>query len=187
MIYGSKTLTMKELLILATIFAILGAFFLGRAVSETIGKNILYIEITTALVLTILISTAIWLIISSALGLPISTTHATIGSIVGIGIFLGGWNDGLNWQIINGEKIGGCCILYVDESIDTGDIIRQELYTLGLNDTAKDIIDLQLKLFPEMLLKTVEELENGTVQSFPQNRNEGCYYTRRYPRDGKID
>ncbi|HEY0087689.1 MAG TPA: inorganic phosphate transporter, partial [Candidatus Lokiarchaeia archaeon] len=55
-IYGSKTLTLREILILSTIFAILGAIFLGRAVSETVGKNILYIKITTSIVITVLIS-----------------------------------------------------------------------------------------------------------------------------------
>lgn len=98
-VYGSKFLSMKEVLILATIFAIMGAVLLGRAVSETVGNNILYIEITPEVVITILISTAIWLIISSALKLPISTTHATIGAIIGIGIYLGG-NNGINWLII---------------------------------------------------------------------------------------
>lgn len=98
-IYGSKTLTMKEVLILATIFAIMGAFFLGQAVSETVGNDILYIKITIPIVITILVSTAIWLIISSYFELPISTTHATIGAIIGIGLFLGG-GEGVNWLVI---------------------------------------------------------------------------------------
>ena len=98
-LYGSKTLRMKELLILATIFAILGALILGEGVSETVGNNLLSIEVTTSIVLTILISTAIWLIVSSALGLPISTTHATIGSIIGVGVLLGG-GFGINWFTI---------------------------------------------------------------------------------------
>lgn len=98
-IYGAKTLKMKEVLVLAVIFAIMGAFFLGRAVSETVGKNILYIKITIPIVITILVSTAIWLIISSIFELPISTTHATIGAIIGIGLYLGG-TQGLNWIVI---------------------------------------------------------------------------------------
>ena len=98
-LYGSKTLTMKEVLILAVIFAILGAVFLGNAVSETVGKDLLSFTVTNAVVLTILISTAIWLIVSSALGLPISTTHATIGAIIGIGFLLGG-GLGVNWLTI---------------------------------------------------------------------------------------
>ncbi len=97
---GAKILYMKEILILATVLAIAGAFFLGRSVSETVGKNLLFINLDNAIVLTILISTASWLIISSALKLPISTTHATIGSIIGVGLLLGG-SGGVNWlQII---------------------------------------------------------------------------------------
>jgi len=98
-IYGAKTLTMKEVLILATIFAIMGAFFLGQAVSETVGKNILYIKITIPIVITILVSTAIWLIVASYFELPISTTHATIGAIIGIGLFLRG-GEGVNWAVM---------------------------------------------------------------------------------------
>ncbi len=98
-IYGSKTLKMKEILILAIIFAILGAFLLGGSVSETVGKDLLFFEVSNPVVLTILISTAIWLILSSLLGLPISTTHATIGSIIGVGLLLGG-GGGVNWLTI---------------------------------------------------------------------------------------
>ncbi len=84
-LYGSRILNMKQILILASIFAIAGAFILGEAVSKTVGDDIL-LSIDDAIVITILISTAIWLILSSALGLPISTTHATIGAIIGLGI-----------------------------------------------------------------------------------------------------
>jgi len=98
-VWGSKTLNMKQALIIATIFAILGAVILGAAVSKTVGQKMLYIELSTAVVLTILISTAIWLILASALSLPISTTHATIGAIIGIGMFIGG-GTGVNWPII---------------------------------------------------------------------------------------
>jgi phosphate/sulfate permease len=98
-VHGSKTLFMKEILIVASILAIAGAFFLGRGVSETVGKDLLNISVDNALVMTILISTAIWLTISSALGLPISTTHATVGSIIGVGILLSGI-FGVNWITI---------------------------------------------------------------------------------------
>ncbi|MCJ7651268.1 MAG: anion permease [Candidatus Lokiarchaeota archaeon] len=98
-LYGSKTLKMKELLILATILSILGAVLLGSAVSKTIGENLFSFEIDYSMVLTVLISTAIWLILSSAFGLPISTTHATIGAIIGVGMLLGG-PIGVNWSTI---------------------------------------------------------------------------------------
>ena len=94
--YGSRTLTMKQILILAIIFAIAGSVLLGEAVSKTVGKGVLQISLTDVITITVLISTIIWLILSSALGLPISTTHATIGSIIGIGL-LGGGVNGVGW------------------------------------------------------------------------------------------
>ncbi len=104
-IYGSRILNMKQILILAAIFAITGAILLGEGVAKSVGDKILLLNYENtginqnAVVLTILISTAIWLILSSALGLPISSTHSTIGGIMGIGLMLGSI-DGVNWNTI---------------------------------------------------------------------------------------
>ena len=109
-IFGSRILNMKQILILAGIFAILGAILLGEGVAKSMGGDILLIDYDdtgadqNAVVLTILVSTAIWLILASALGLPISTTHATIGAIMGMGILLGGGN-GVNWGTILGMSM----------------------------------------------------------------------------------
>lgn len=92
----------------------------------------------------------------------------------------------INWQIINGEAMGGCVILFVDEGIDTGDIIAQELYEITMDDTAATILEKTLELFPPMLVNALNEIEGGTVKRIRQNPLEGRYYTRRYPRDGKI-
>ena len=104
-LYGSRILNMKQILILAAIFAIAGAFLLGEGVSKSVGDKILLLDYEgtginqNAVVMTILISTAIVLILSSAFGLPISSTHATIGGIMGIGMLLGG-GEGVNWITI---------------------------------------------------------------------------------------
>ena len=104
-LYGSRILNMKQILILAAIFAIAGALLLGEGVSKSVGDKILLLDYEAsginqnAVVMTILISTAIVLILSSAFGLPISSTHATIGGIMGLGMFLGGV-DGVNWSSI---------------------------------------------------------------------------------------
>ncbi len=104
-LYGSRILNMKQILILAAIFAIGGALLLGEGVSKSIGEDILLLEYNNpsinqdAVVMTILISTAIVLILSSAFGLPISSTHATIGGIMGLGVLLGG-GTGVDWITI---------------------------------------------------------------------------------------
>ncbi|MFX1236236.1 MAG: anion permease [Promethearchaeota archaeon] len=101
-VYGSRTLSMRQILILAAIFAVFGALILGEAVSETVGGDILEISITDAITITILASTIIWLLLSSSLRLPISTTHATMGSIIGIGLLpaVGGSLEGIAWSEI---------------------------------------------------------------------------------------
>jgi len=104
-LYGSRILNMKQILVLAAIFAIAGAFLLGEGVSKSVGDKILLLDYynpninQNAVVMTILISTAIVLILSSAFGLPISSTHATIGGIMGLGMLLGGL-EGVNWSTI---------------------------------------------------------------------------------------
>ena len=104
-LYGSRILNMKQILILAGIFAIAGALLLGEGVSKSVGDSILLLDYNDpsisqdAVVMTILISTAIVLILSSAFGLPISSTHATIGGIMGLGMLLGG-GTGVNWSTI---------------------------------------------------------------------------------------
>jgi len=92
----------------------------------------------------------------------------------------------INWQIINGENRGGCCILFVDKGIDTGNIITQSYYDISEKENSLDIVNKQLCLFPEMLVKVLKDFKRGCVEGVPQNKNEGCYYTRRYPRDSII-
>ena len=104
-LYGSRILNIKQILILAAIFAIAGAVLLGEGVAKSVGDKILLLDYEApginqnAVVMTILISTAIVLILSSAFGLPISSTHATIGGIIGIGLLLGD-GGGVNWSTI---------------------------------------------------------------------------------------
>ncbi|MHA1240605.1 MAG: inorganic phosphate transporter [Promethearchaeota archaeon] len=119
-LYGSRILNIKQILILAAVFAIAGALILGGPVAESVGGSdekagILLLDYEdlginqNAVVMTILISTAIVLILSSAFGLPISSTHATIGAIMGLGMFLGFLSgvglEGVNWGVILGMSI----------------------------------------------------------------------------------
>ncbi len=93
----------------------------------------------------------------------------------------------LNWQIINGEPEIGISIIFVDEGIDTGDIIAQARWPLKPTDTIKDVVDKTLTLFPKMLLKAVKEIDAGTVKRIPQDKTKGRLYRKRRPEDGLID
>ena len=93
----------------------------------------------------------------------------------------------INWQIINGETTGGCSILYVDEGIDTGDIITQKIYPIKAEDTHASILEKTLTIFPPLLVEVLQQVEDGTVKSVPQDPLEGRYFSRRFPRDSQIN
>jgi len=92
----------------------------------------------------------------------------------------------INWQILNGETVGGCAIIYVDEGIDTGDIIAQELYPIGPDEIAGEVIEKTLRIFPVLLINAVKQIEDGRVRPIKQDLSVGTYYCKRYPRDGQI-
>jgi methionyl-tRNA formyltransferase len=93
----------------------------------------------------------------------------------------------INWQIIQGETSGGCSIIYVDEGIDTGDIIAQEIYPITPEDTHASVLEKTLTIFPPLLETVLKQIEDGTVKRLPQDPNEGGYFRRRYPRDSQIN
>lgn len=100
---GSKALTLKQAIILASILEFSGAFFLGSTVTETIQKGIIKPEFfalnshTFVLgMMSALIATAVLIHIASYIQLPISTTHALVGAVIGFGVIIGGTNA-IHW------------------------------------------------------------------------------------------
>ena len=81
---GAGLLSLSIAVILGGIFNLVGVFFLGTSVSKTVGNNFSTETLTLPMVLIILISMAIWLLIVSMRGIPISTTQSIVGSVLGI-------------------------------------------------------------------------------------------------------
>jgi len=93
----------------------------------------------------------------------------------------------VNWAIINGEKEIAITIHYIDATADTGDIILQKKIPIQLEETAKNVYDKALTLAPELLLKTLENIQSNKAKNINQKTLEkGFFCSRRYPKDGKI-
>lgn len=87
---GSNAITIKQAIIIAMIFEFAGAYLAGGEVTSTIRKGIIdsayFVDSPELLVygmISALLAAGIWLIVASALGWPVSTTHSIIGAIVG--------------------------------------------------------------------------------------------------------
>jgi methionyl-tRNA formyltransferase len=93
----------------------------------------------------------------------------------------------LNWQIIQGERSGGISIIFVDQGIDTGDIIAEAKFPILPTDTIKEVVNKTLKIFPPMLLKTIKQIDKDKVKRKVQNKQVGKYWKKRRPEDGLMD
>lgn len=74
----------------------------------------------------------------------------------------------INWAVINGEKETGVTTFKLKHEIDTGDILLQEKFAIGENDTAGDVHDVMKEIGANLLVATIKGLENGTLQETPQ-------------------
>jgi len=89
---SSRAMTPTAALIIAASANFIGPFVFGVAVAKTIGQDVASPNaITIAVVLAALLSASIWNIITWALGIPSSSSHALIGGIVGAVLVGSGW------------------------------------------------------------------------------------------------
>lgn len=112
---GAGTLTIKQALLVAAIFEVSGAVIAGGEVTKTIRKGIVDLSQIAIepmqfvyIMMSALLSAAIWLLIATKKGWPVSTTHSIIGGIVGasitLGFILGGADTG--FSLVKWNKIG---------------------------------------------------------------------------------
>lgn len=76
----------------------------------------------------------------------------------------------INWVIINGETKTGVTTFFIDDHIDTGEIILQEEIGISPADTAGSLHDKLMVLGAGLVLKTVHQLQQGTVKTVPQQK-----------------
>lgn len=74
----------------------------------------------------------------------------------------------INWAIINREKQSGVTTFYINEEIDTGEILLQETVAIEEEDTAGSLHDKLAAKGSELVCKTLKGLFEGTVVSKKQ-------------------
>lgn len=77
----------------------------------------------------------------------------------------------INWAVINGEKETGVTTFKLKHEIDTGDILLQEKFPIGENETAGEVHDKMKEIGARLLVKTVKALSDGTITEQPQTSN----------------
>jgi len=69
----------------------------------------------------------------------------------------------IQWAVINGEKTTGITTMYMDEGMDTGDIILKKEVEIGEDETTGELWERLSNIGGELLVETVKRIEEGTA------------------------
>jgi PiT family inorganic phosphate transporter len=90
---GSKVLTLRQAIVLITIFGFIGAFLQGSYVTKTIGKGIVPMDqlgknVAVYLAMVSAFAACAWVVLATYWKMPISTSHSIVGAVAGSGLAL---------------------------------------------------------------------------------------------------
>lgn len=146
---GSRALTLAGAITIAAIFEASGALIAGGDVVSTIKKGIIdpaLIHDTDTfiwLMISALLAGALWLNVATAVGAPVSTTHAIVGGVLGAGVAAGGW------EVVNWAKMGQIAASWVISPVFGGIIAAAFLYIIKRTITyQKDMLSAARRMVP---------------------------------------
>ena len=77
----------------------------------------------------------------------------------------------INWAVINGESESGVTTFFINERIDTGEMILQDKTSIGWEETAGDLHDRLMMIGAEKVLETVELIAADKVKTTVQKES----------------
>lgn len=93
----------------------------------------------------------------------------------------------IQWAIINGEKKSGVTTMFMDEGMDTGDMLLKAEVKIEDEDTSESLYFKLSKLGSELLIKTLDILQNGKLNPQKQNEEDATYSKMLTKEMGEID
>ena len=81
----------------------------------------------------------------------------------------------IQWSIINGEEFGGVTTMYMAKGLDSGDMILKAEEKIKPDDTYGSLYDRLSVIGADLLIKTLDLIENGEVKRIPQNDDEATF------------
>ncbi|WP_298061268.1 inorganic phosphate transporter [uncultured Campylobacter sp.] len=193
---GSGTLSIAQALCIAAVFEASGAVIAGGEVTSTIRSGIINLSKMDVhprdfiyVMMSALFAAGAWLLFASRKGLPVSTTHAIIGGIVGSGLTLGALLNTAETSalwLVQWDKIGKIAISWVLSPI-LGGVISFGIfwlikhYILDYNRYAQikiDRIKREKKSLRKLHKKTFETLDDIQKIAYAEALNHDIYAMR---------
>jgi methionyl-tRNA formyltransferase len=89
--------------------------------------------------------------------------------------------------IAAGDGETGITVMYMDEGIDTGDVLFQRKIAIAPNETGASLHDRLAQIAPEALAEAILLLDKGNAPRLPQNNQSATYAPKLEREHGRID
>ncbi|AOP52101.1 inorganic phosphate transporter [Brevibacterium aurantiacum] len=155
---GAGTLTMKQALLVAAVFEVSGALLVGGEVTDTIKSGIVDLGAVSLdpmefvyIMMAALLGAAVWLLIATRMGWPVSTTHSIIGGIIGASLTIGFVTGTGGFAMVQWSEVGMIAISWI-LSPALGGLVSFLIYGAIKKHVLGDALSQTLK--PHMLAPT---------------------------------
>lgn len=89
--------------------------------------------------------------------------------------------------IVAGDHESGISVMYMDEGLDTGDILLQSRIEIAQDETGGSLHDRLAQIAPAALDEALMQLQNGSARRTPQDTSVATYAPKLEREDGRID
>ncbi|MBN1283703.1 MAG: methionyl-tRNA formyltransferase [Proteobacteria bacterium] len=93
----------------------------------------------------------------------------------------------INWAIVNGERETGVTTMFINEELDSGDVLLAAKTPIGESETAPELHDRLAAMGADLLKATLSELADGKLRPIPQDHAKATYAPMIEKEDGRID
>lgn len=90
-------------------------------------------------------------------------------------------------SLLNGDRTTGITVIWMDEGLDTGDILIQDVLSIGRRETAGSLHDRLAALAPAVLLKGLDQIAKGKAARTKQDPEKSSYVKKMTKEHGHID
>jgi len=81
----------------------------------------------------------------------------------------------IQWAVLNGEKRTGVSTMFLDEGMDTGDVIDSKAVDVGESETFGELYQRLARVGAELLIESLNMIENKTAVRHPQDSSKATY------------
>ena len=93
----------------------------------------------------------------------------------------------IQWAIANGDALTGVTIQYVAKKMDAGDILLQQEFEIGDEESAESLEPRLAEAGAQLLLRALDLIEAGRLHATPQNESQATLAPKLTKEDGRID